>query len=174
MDFNETVKREVKEWSAFRCCRCQNIGVHIHHIIPQAEGGSSEIDNASPLCPSCHDYFGANPQKRKEIGQMRDWWYERVALMFPDNRQLRSLEEIDNKLDEVLQNQISLDEYKEVLFSYNKELFDQTNYMIANMTQGTEIITASGTVNASFSPSASPSPSPSPSQSPFLESPEEE
>ncbi len=73
MDFTEQVKKEVKERAAFRCCRCQQIGIHVHHIIPQENGGSSDMDNAAPLCPNCHDYFGANPQKRKEITQMRDW-----------------------------------------------------------------------------------------------------
>jgi hypothetical protein len=168
MDFTEYVKKEVKEKAAFRCCRCQQIGIHVHHIMPQECGGSSDIDNAAPLCPSCHDYFGGNPEKRKEIRQMRDWWYERVTMMYPDNRQMSRFEDIDNKLDKVLQSQISLDEYKQVLFTYNHELFHLTNEMINNMTLGTAITSGSGIVNASYSPSASPSPSPSP------EAPEDE
>jgi hypothetical protein len=64
--------------AAFRCCRCHQIGVDIHHIIPQSQGGTDLIDNAAPLCQNCHDRFGANPEKRKEIRQMRDWWYEIV------------------------------------------------------------------------------------------------
>ena len=55
---------------------CHDLVVHIHHIVPQAEGGSDTEDNAAPLCPSCHDKFGANPQKRKLIREMRDHWYE--------------------------------------------------------------------------------------------------
>ena len=34
------------------------------------------MDNAAPLCQNCHDQFGANPEKRKTIRNMRDWWYE--------------------------------------------------------------------------------------------------
>jgi len=67
MPFSEKVKLEVKERSAFRCCRCQNISIDIHHIIPENNGGSDEIDNAAPLCQNCHSQFGDNPSKRKEI-----------------------------------------------------------------------------------------------------------
>src|SRR5262245_33993057 len=78
MPFSESLKVQVKKMAAFRCCRCHDIGVDIHHIIPQAHGGTDDIDNAAPLCQNCHDRFGANPEKRKEIRQMRDWWYEVV------------------------------------------------------------------------------------------------
>jgi 5-methylcytosine-specific restriction endonuclease McrA len=112
MDFSEQVKKEVKEKAAFRCCRCQLIGIQVHHILPQECGGSSDIDNAAPLCPSCHDYFGGNPEKRKEIRQMRDWWHEQVKRQFPDNRQLSKIEDISTKLDKLQQNQISLADFK--------------------------------------------------------------
>jgi hypothetical protein len=48
----------------------------VHHILPESQGGLSEIDNAAPLCQNCHDQFGANPEKRKFVTEMRDWWYE--------------------------------------------------------------------------------------------------
>lgn len=152
MDFTEQVKKEVKEKAAFRCCRCQNIGIHVHHIIPQESGGSDEIENAAPLCPSCHDYYGGNPEKRKEIAQMRNWWYEQVTRQFPDNRQLGRLEDISTKLDKLQKNQINLDDFKQELKGF-------ANEMINNMTLGTAVVTASGIANASVSPSPSPSPS---------------
>jgi len=34
------------------------------------------LDNAAPLCGSCHDLFGRNPDKRKQIREMRDFWWE--------------------------------------------------------------------------------------------------
>lgn len=157
MDFTEQVKQEVKEKAAFRCCRCQNIGIHVHHIIPQEYGGSSVVDNAAPLCPSCHDYFGGNPEKRKEIRQMRDWWYERVKMQYPDNRLLGKIEEISIKLDELQQNQISLEDFKTELKDF------VASEWINIMTAGTAVTTASAIINASLSPSASPSTSPSPS-----------
>jgi hypothetical protein len=39
-----------------RCCICHKLHrVQLHHIVPQAEGGSDDIDNAIALCPECHD-----------------------------------------------------------------------------------------------------------------------
>ena len=78
MPFSPALKDQVKRMAAFRCCRCQEIGIDIHHILPQAKGGSDDIDNAAPLCQNCHDRFGANPEKRKEIRQMREFWYDVV------------------------------------------------------------------------------------------------
>lgn len=81
MAFSEKVKNEVKKKAFFRCAVCQQAFVEVHHIIPQEEGGEDTLDNAAPLCASCHDLYGGNPGKRKQIRQMRDDWYERVAAM---------------------------------------------------------------------------------------------
>ncbi|WP_242835357.1 HNH endonuclease signature motif containing protein [Desulfitobacterium sp. PCE1] len=59
-------------------CICREPFVEIHHIIPQEEGGPDTLDNAAPLCSSCHDLYGGNPYKRKQIKQMRDYWFELV------------------------------------------------------------------------------------------------
>ncbi|QLE39750.1 HNH endonuclease [Nostoc sp. C052] len=75
MAFSEKIKLLAKQKSAFRCCLCHKPFVEIHHIIPQAEGGSDKLENAAPLCSYCHDLYGGNPEKRKTIRQMRDdWW----------------------------------------------------------------------------------------------------
>jgi hypothetical protein len=81
MPFSEAVKLEVKKRANFTCCWCldRQRKVEIHHIVPQAEGGPDEIDNAAPLCRVCHDQNGGNPQYRKEIRQRRDHWYESCA-----------------------------------------------------------------------------------------------
>jgi predicted house-cleaning noncanonical NTP pyrophosphatase (MazG superfamily) len=84
MAFSANLKLEVKKKAAFSCCRCHEIGVDIHHIIPRAENGTDTVDNAAPLCQNCHDRFGANAEKRKEIRQMRDWWYEVVKEKYSD------------------------------------------------------------------------------------------
>ncbi len=76
MGFPEKVRLEVMKRADFRCCRCHNPGVQVHHIIPGARGGSNSIENAAPLCPSCHSYYGGNPELRKQIRQMRNAWYE--------------------------------------------------------------------------------------------------
>mgnify|MGYP001577792622 FL=1 len=87
MPFTENLKSEVKKLAAFRCCRCHEIGIEVHHITPQANGGSDDKDNAAPLCPSCHTNFGGNPERRKDIRQMRDWWYEVVKEKYHEGQE---------------------------------------------------------------------------------------
>ena len=78
MAFSEATKLNVKKKADFTCCWCRDRRnkVEVHHIIPQAEGGSDDEDNAAPLCGSCHDLYGGNPELRKEITLRRDQWYE--------------------------------------------------------------------------------------------------
>lgn len=76
MPFPESVTRDVKRRAHFQCCLCRTLGVEIHHIVPQSEKGPDTLDNAAPLCPSCHETYGANPLKRKFIREARDLWYE--------------------------------------------------------------------------------------------------
>jgi hypothetical protein len=85
MAFSEVTKASVRKKSHLSCCICHAFGVEIHHIIPQAEGGPDTEDNAAPLCPSCHEIYGANPTKRKMITEARDAWYEICATRYaPD------------------------------------------------------------------------------------------
>ncbi len=76
MAFNDKTKLIARQNSAFRCCLCYKPFVEIHHIIPQADGGADSLENAAPLCSSCHDLYGGNPEKRKTIRQMRDHWWD--------------------------------------------------------------------------------------------------
>lgn len=76
MPFPEPLKLTIRQRAHFRCCLCRTIGVEIHHIIPQEENGPDTEENAAPLCPSCHEIYGANPTKRKFIREARDFWYE--------------------------------------------------------------------------------------------------
>lgn len=78
MAFSEAIKGAVKRKANHTCCWCQvrQNKVDVHHIIPQAQGGSDDEDNAAPLCGSCHDLYGNNPDLRKEIRSRRDQWYE--------------------------------------------------------------------------------------------------
>jgi hypothetical protein len=47
MPFSEALKLLVKRKSDFRCCRCSEVGIDIHHIVPEAQGGPNAIDNAA-------------------------------------------------------------------------------------------------------------------------------
>lgn len=99
MPFSEIIKLEAKRKSAFRCVICRKPFVEVHHIIPQIEEGKDTLDNAAPLCASCHDLYGGNPEKRKQIKQMRDYWFQMVeetsATM---ESSLRIIEETTNDI----------------------------------------------------------------------------
>ena len=75
MGFTERIRNQAKYKSAHRCCVCHKPFVEVHHLVPQAEGGNDSLENAAPLCASCHDLYGGNPEKRKSLRQMRDYWW---------------------------------------------------------------------------------------------------
>lgn len=77
MPFNEKTKLQAKRKANFRCVVCQQPWVEVHHIVPQAEGGLDSIENAAPLCGSCHSQCGGNSVLRKQLSQMRDLWWEK-------------------------------------------------------------------------------------------------
>lgn len=76
MPFTDAIKVEAKRRADFSCVICKQPFVEVHHILPEAHGGPSTLDNAAPLCGSCHDLFGGNPDKRKQIRGMRDFYWE--------------------------------------------------------------------------------------------------
>ncbi len=93
MAFSEELKLKVKRQAHFSCCLCHSLGVEVHHIVPQSEDGPDTEENAAPLCPSCHETYGANPQKRKFIREVRDFWYEICRQRFsPDPDRIKRLE----------------------------------------------------------------------------------
>lgn len=152
MAFNQTIVNQVKEEAAFRCCRCQSIGIEVHHIVSQKEHGPDSFDNAAPLCPNCHTWFGDNPLKRKEILQMRNWWYKRVKEIFaPQIMDFSILNEINSKVEALNANQ------EKTLIDLKDTLKKVALDTIEQMTAGTARITASGIANATISPSPSPS-----------------
>lgn len=96
MAFSDALKLTVKKKSHFCCCLCHSLGIEVHHIVPQADGGEDSEENAAPLCPSCHETYGANEQKRKFIREARKFWYELCAKRYatdPDR-----LDEISEQL----------------------------------------------------------------------------
>lgn len=78
MGFSENIKNKVKEKAFSRCVICHSPFVEVHHIIPLKENGANTEENAAPLCAKCHDLYGGNPEKRRQIRQMRDQWYREV------------------------------------------------------------------------------------------------
>lgn len=99
MAFPEPIKKEVRKKADHRCCRCHNFGIEVHHILTEKDGGADDIDNAAPLCPSCHADFGNNPEKQKMIREMRNDWYERVKEMYQaQGAPTETLEELNKNL----------------------------------------------------------------------------
>jgi hypothetical protein len=92
--FSERTKLKVRRAAAFQCCMCRETGVEVHHIEPEGQGGRNTFENAAPLCPTCHDKFGDNPRKRKQIREMRDWWYDHVKVRFPTVRDISPLNDL--------------------------------------------------------------------------------
>lgn len=99
MPFSPRIKHTAKMKAAFRCCVCQKPFVEVHHLVPQSEGGSDALENAAPLCASCHDLYGGNPEKRNALTQTRDYWWdlmEQKQKFITDPSEINPAFEIDN------------------------------------------------------------------------------
>lgn len=66
--------------------------------MPQSENADDTEDNAAPLCPSCHETYGANPSTRKFIREARDFWYELCSRRF--SKDPDALTNISERLDQ--------------------------------------------------------------------------
>lgn len=100
MVFSELIKKTIKEKAHYKCCICESFGpLHVHHVNPEAEGGSDTEDNAAPLCVNCHDTYGGNPEKRKWIREKREFWFKKCEeILTNDNlEQLGKMYEIIEK-----------------------------------------------------------------------------
>jgi hypothetical protein len=111
MAFSEAVKKAVRIKSHHCCCICKSVGVEVHHVVPQEHGGPDTEDNAAPLCPSCHEIYGANKSKRKFVQEIRDTWYEICAKRYAQGPELeeikRSIEELKEDVREHLLSKFS-------------------------------------------------------------------
>src|SRR5262249_7357308 len=98
MAFPENIKLDAKKRAHYQCVICrQPVFVEVHHIIPESEKGPDTLENAAPLCPSCHDTYGGNPDKRKWIREMRDFWWEFCEKKNPNP----ALVELNKKVDAI-------------------------------------------------------------------------
>ncbi|MCA6449927.1 MAG: HNH endonuclease [Chitinophagaceae bacterium] len=89
MGFSANVKTEVLVLCARYCCVChkpKGLNIEVHHIIPEAEGGSNTIDNAIALCFDCHaaagHYNDRHPKGSKfsptELRKHKENWFRLV------------------------------------------------------------------------------------------------
>ncbi len=129
MPFSEKIKLEVKKKSCFRCVICHKPFVEIHHIVPESAGGNSFHDNAVTLCSSCHDLFGGNPDKRKQIKQMRDHWYEQMEKRYRGDIYINdNINEIPENINMLKNKGIALYHY-----IYEHEDFNTTAQILFNL-----------------------------------------
>jgi hypothetical protein len=101
-DFPESVKRKARELAFFKCCYCHDRQGHeVHHVVPKEEGGQGMLDNAILLCVQCHSDYGHRPDKRQQLRQARDHWYEIAAKRYgsPALEQIALLEDLATKND---------------------------------------------------------------------------
>jgi hypothetical protein len=87
MPFDEKVRIRALLWYDRHCCLCKKVcgvNIEVHHLVPESEGGSKDIDNAIPLCFDCHSrvmqYNERHPRGTKykvdELKVRRDQVYE--------------------------------------------------------------------------------------------------
>jgi hypothetical protein len=129
MGFSEKIKNEAKRKAAYRCVVCKEPLVQVHHIVPESEGGPNTLDNAAPLCALCHDRYGGNPDKRKQIREMRDFWWEVCETRIRPHSEIV----LDTRLDQIqteirrthdahAAQQKMLADIKEALDTYYKDI----------------------------------------------------
>lgn len=97
MPFSESLKSKIRKRANDCCCICEkkSISLEVHHIVPESQGGLDTEDNAAALCPTCHSDYGANREKRRRIGEIRDNWYLKCAKQYAE---IPELEKISNAL----------------------------------------------------------------------------
>ena len=89
MPFNRAIKERALVAAGRRCSLCtrfKGVRLEVHHIRPEAGGGSNDFDNAIPLCFDCHadvghynaDHPRGNRYSYTELRRHRDRLYAQV------------------------------------------------------------------------------------------------
>lgn len=102
------------------CCVCLKwcgTKIHLHHIIPGAQGGPDEIDNAIPVCLDCHAEVESRGNMGRQFTQAelrehkRRWLEvcrEQPAALIQTNRATGAAGPLEALLAELEYNQILL------------------------------------------------------------------
>ena len=148
MPFSEATKLEAKRKAHFACVICHQPFVEVHHILPQEHGGNDDIDNAAPLCGSCHDLFGGNPEKRKQIRQMRDFWYELCENRYQNSPSLQ----LNQGIDDIKTRQLKHGELLAGIQSMLGKFYSDQISRIQNATTASQVSAVSGVYFPANSP----------------------
>lgn len=84
-----TIRKKALQRDDYSCQRCGAKGgeegnqeLHVHHILPKAEGGSNQLENLTTLCRVCHDEIhsgGSGKISRATGDQFEEWLEEYVG-----------------------------------------------------------------------------------------------
>jgi HNH endonuclease len=151
MGFPEKIKLEVKKRAHYHCVLCrQAVFVEVHHITPQSEGGPDTLENAAPLCPSCHSDYGGNPDKRKWIRETRDFWWEYCKKRTANPEVV----ELNKKLDAIkAQVESNYESHSKALESAKQAFLDYHARSGYNIKAATDFNSLSGVTGISVPPS---------------------
>lgn len=106
MTFSKKTKEEAKERAHYMCVICHDPFLEVHHIVPEAEEGDDTIENAAPLCAGCHHTYGGNPDLRKQLQEMRDFWWKHCEKKETENIEiLMKLDQLKSQYEEDKGNQ---------------------------------------------------------------------
>jgi len=129
--FSEPIKKEARRRSNFICAFCHGRGfMEVHHLVPESLDGPDTIENACPLCPTCHNDYGDNPGKRLQLREMRDTlWETNEKNSFPAERILtEGFERIQERIDAGIVKQSQLySELKELFLSFHATSMETIN-----------------------------------------------
>ncbi len=86
-DFSPEQRERLLLWCARHCCLCGeacDVLIDVHHIVPRADGGTNDDDNAIPLCFDCHGKVGhynamhpkGNRFRESELKKRREQVYD--------------------------------------------------------------------------------------------------
>lgn len=140
MPFSQRIKNEALNKSAFRCCICKDLASDIHHIVPQEFDGTDVLENAAPLCSSCHDYYGDNPDKIEKIRALRNHWWKMVEIKYSYSVADKTLMQFEGVGAEINDKVIMRSEEPVVLEHRMLENanFDLTSHMIISSLKSTQ------------------------------------
>jgi len=147
MPFSDYTKRIARRKAHYRCVGCHEPFVDVHHIIPESKDGSNKLDNAAPLCAGCHDAYGNNPDKRRQIREMRDFWYDvcRTRYASSDVSTFKRLDELYEMTKTVKDDQAKV--LKEIKSTLSGALASSARY-VGESTSLNEVTTDSGYITS--------------------------
>jgi rubrerythrin len=150
LPFPETVKAEARRKAHFRCVICHEPFVDVHHMIRESEGGPNTLENAAPLCAKCHDDYGNNPDKRKQIKGMRDLWYDICEKRYSESdiKDYEKLNELYEMTKTVQKDQVKSQEILREIKNTMSGLLNATEDSIKKSGTLNDVITTSGYVTS--------------------------